>query len=507
MSQSQSQVRLLLQEPFEFSAPADRCEAEICTSLAELIDSAEESVDFAIYGARNQTAILDALLAAESRGVRVRGVVDRGVDGENYYTSTDEWARRLSSVTSDQAREGPAEDDGDFQPECQRPRGFDGPLQCLAFDLGDRWLIAEHASRDDFTDPELGGVNQIMHNKFFIVDSQYVWTGSANLSDSGTGGYNANAVLLADSPELAQVYQAEFERLIDRQDPDDRKASDGIEELRLGDADIAVWFSPQDDAMRFGVQGLIARAESSIDVAVFYLTNKWVTAELIAAHRRGVRVRVLVDATSAKTGYTKHELLRVAGIPTKVENWGGKLHTKAAVIDERILIVGSMNWTRAGEDVNDENTLLIRSQRLASEFSAFFERLWASVPDEWAAPGARPDPESVQSGTSCHDGVDNDFDDLIDSADPGCTSQPPALQPLPPHRLVTTRPETHRAYRGNRCDASYPQWFVCLPAIPPDLDCNQIPYRDLVVRGADPHRLDRDGDGRGCTQPSVRRSR
>jgi hypothetical protein len=347
-----------------------------------------------------------------------------------------------------------------------------------------------------------------MHHKFFVVDGRYLWTGSTNLSDSGTGGYNANVVLIADSPELALLYQAEFEQLRARRTPGDSKTTDGVEVLRVGDAELTVWFSPQDDAMRFGVQGLIAKSERTIDVAVFYLTNKWVVADLINARRRGVQVRVIVDATSAKNGYTKHELLREAGIPTKVENWGGKMHMKAAVIDGEYLVVGSMNWTRAGEDTNDENTLLIRSPRLARQFSGFYEELWTSIPDEWAQLNARPDPESLASGTSCFDGVDNDFDNLADNQDPGCRDSPPLLGALPPHRLERKgllnrrRPQAHILYRGLQCDSSYPQWFVCMPASPParDLDCGQIPYRRITVRGSDPHRLDVDGDGIGCVR-------
>ena len=70
--------------------------------------------------------------------------------------------------------------------------------------------------------------------------------------------------------------------------------------------------------MRWGVEPLIAKATKSIDIAVFFLTNKFVTADLIAAKRLGVRIRVIIDATAATNGYTKHELLRTAGISVKV---------------------------------------------------------------------------------------------------------------------------------------------------------------------------------------------
>lgn len=506
-SQSDS-IELLLQDPLAYDRPADRCESDICTRLLSLIESSQYSIDFAIYGARHQTQLLEALLGAQQRGVRVRGLVDSDMAGNNYYSSTEEWKRRIGTIGTDQSRETlPVR--GDFKPACSRPDGFDGPLQCLAYDLGNTWLLAEHASREDFTDPETGGVNRIMHDKFFVIDNRYVWTGSANISNSGTGGYNANAVVVADSPPLAAIYTKEFERLQARRTPAARKPSDGIEVIRIGRTEVAVFFSPQDDAMRFGVQALIAKARHSVDVAVFYLTNKYVVMELIAAHQRGVRVRVIVDATSAKNGYTKHELLRAAGIPTKVEDWGGKMHMKAASIDGRFLVLGSMNWTRAGEDTNDENTIIVRSRGLTDSFEQFYQRLWASIPDRWGQEGQRPDPESLSSGMACSDGVDNDFDDLADDADPGCSVHAPPLPALPPHRVIRKAgmaepPLSHRLYRAAPCDPSYPDWFVCLPTIPPgrDLDCSQIPYRSIAVLQPDPHRLDLDENGRGCEGPT-----
>lgn len=46
------------------------------------------------------------------------------------------------------------------------------------------------------------------------------------------------------------------------------------------------------------------------------------------------------------------------------------------------------------------------------------------------------------------------------------------------------------------CDPSYPD--VCIASPPPDLDCKDVPYKDITVEGNDPHQLDRDGDGVGC---------
>ena len=69
---------------------------------------------------------------------------------------------------------------------------------------------------------------------------------------------------------------------------------------------------------------------------------------MVDAKERGVKVRVILDATAATNGYSKHNYLRENGIDVKVESWGGKMHMKAAVIDSKHIIVGSMNWTFAG---------------------------------------------------------------------------------------------------------------------------------------------------------------
>ena len=388
-------VELLFADPLRFATPGDRCEAPICVRLLELILGAQSSIDFAVYGMRNQTQLLEALVAVQERGVVVRGVVDRERDGGNYYTSTDLWARRLGGLRDD------------FEAEQELDR------------RGERQRFG-----------------RIMHNKFFVVDRRWVWTGSCNLSDSGTGGYNANIAAVIDSTRLADVYAEEFEQMWAGH-YHQLKTSNGVERLELSDTRVEVWFSPQDKAMRKGVQPLIAAAQHRIDVAMFWLTNKYVVSELIAAHKRGVDVRVIIDATSAQSKYSKHMLLREAGVPVKVENWGGKMHMKAAVIDGHALVVGSMNWTVAGTKYNDENTLILRSLELAAEFESFFDRLWDSIPQKWSEPTARPYPESVDSSTACTDGIDNDFDRLIDAKDPGCDTKPSQTSAVSPYEIIS----------------------------------------------------------------------
>ncbi|MBC8070493.1 MAG: hypothetical protein IAG13_19330, partial [Deltaproteobacteria bacterium] len=206
-------IELLLYQPGDRPAPADSCDVALCTSLVELIDGAQHSIDFAIYGMRNQSRVLAALVAAKQRGVKVRGVVDRDRAGKNYYTSTDRLVETLGGIESDQKADQKiakqrARDDFGGEPRCERPYGTLGPVQCLAYDLGESCLLAAHASRE-----QLAGSDAIMHDKFFVVDAAAVWTGSTNVSDSCSGGYNANLVVVARSPELARWYTEEFEQM------------------------------------------------------------------------------------------------------------------------------------------------------------------------------------------------------------------------------------------------------------------------------------------------------
>ncbi|MFO7563169.1 MAG: phospholipase D-like domain-containing protein [Enhygromyxa sp.] len=440
-------VRLLLHEPSDRPAPSEACEIELCTSLLELIEGAETSIDFAVYGVRGQPQILAALEAAKARGVRVRGIVDRDVAGANYYAGTDVLARSLGSVRDDRKVDAALEREQkqydranryEAEPACPRPEGFEGYVQCLAYDLGDRCLLASHASRERFDKGDEDGegkvFNKIMHHKFFVVDNRYLWTGSTNVSDSGVGGYNANLVVVLDSPTVASWYTGEFETMWVEGKHHQHKPKNGELRARVGDAEVQLLFSPQDKPMSEGVRPLLKRAKKRIDIAVFFLTHKAITKDLIDAHRRGVEVRVILDASAAKNGYTKHELLREVGIPVKVEAWGGKMHMKSAAIDGQWVIAGSMNWTSAGEYDNDENTLIIRSPELAGQYHEFFEQMWATIPDRWLS--ENPDPESRDSGSACSDGFDNDYDGLVDGQDPGCSDNPPALPALPPHWIV-----------------------------------------------------------------------
>ena len=439
-------IRLIINDPTIPKAPSNDCKAKICASLLKLFNEAESSIDFAFYGMRNQSALLNALKRAKDRGVVIRGIVDMGIDNKSYYSSTPDLLAAIPGIQTDyetdKATQRNQKPYNARYGRCQSPPGFLGPAQCLGYDLGNQCLISVHASRESLTFQ-----GEIMHHKFAVVDGRYVWTGSTNMSDSGTGGYNANLVLVVDSTKIAERFVSEMDQMyMEKKFHRSKQRKYPKTHFKLSDGNkVDVRFTPQDQPIKHGIRPLIQKAKKSIDVAVFFLTHKHLTDDLIQAHRRGVKVRIIMDATGAKNGYTKQEILRAAGIPVKIESWGGKMHMKSAVIDDQILIGGSMNWTSAGDRTNDENTLIIWNRRLNKEYRKTFQKLWDSIPDKWLE--GRPDPESRNSGSACFDKVDNDFDHKADKEDAGCSDSPPPLPALPPYLLVP-KEEGHGLIKG-----------------------------------------------------------
>ena len=110
--------------------------------------------------------------------------------------------------------------------------------------------------------------------------------------------------------------------------------------------------------------------------------------------------------------------MRNSGIPVKTENFAGTLHMKNIIIDGETVITGSMNFTKSGEQYNDENTLIIKDREIAGDFESAFQKLWAQIPDKYLH--RDPLAESFESVGSCSDGIDNNYNGLTDEQDNFC---------------------------------------------------------------------------------------
>jgi mitochondrial cardiolipin hydrolase len=141
------------------------------------------------------------------------------------------------------------------------------------------------------------------------------------------------------------------------------------------------YFSPSREPVR-EIIGFIRRCETRLDVAVYSLTHDELAAELVAAHERGVAIRVLTDRTQAGSQYADDERLEAAGVQVRRDIRGGLMHAKYAVDCGCAVALGSFNWTRSAETRNVEHLSIIRLRYVVAEFQDHFETIWAlNAPD------------------------------------------------------------------------------------------------------------------------------
>ena len=351
-------VKLILSD-FTLNLKPDRnCTTDICKEILFNINNSKSTIDMAIYGYSSVPAIDTALKNALRRGVKIRMVYDSDNKGGNIYENTIYLANLIRDSRSDINSSNPA---------------------------------------------------YLMHNKFFVIDNKIVITGSANLSHTDMSGYNANALIVINSPVTAEIYTGEFEQMYNGKFHTDKQTFRGGRNI---------YFSPQDKTISNGILPLIRKAQDYIYIPAFIIIERQTIDELVRAKRRGVDVKIIADALNASAKHSKIKEIRAAGIPVKVENYAGKLHSKTMIIDNKYLILGSMNFSYSGENRNDENLIILDNPEAAIFYRKFFEYLWKKIPDRWLK--YSPKAEGLDSEGSCSDGQDNDYDGLIDSADEGC---------------------------------------------------------------------------------------
>ena len=136
-----------------------------------------------------------------------------------------------------------------------------------------------------------------------------------------------------------------------------------------------VGFSPGNaiDLVLETIQG----ARREIDMAAYEFTSSKIADALVAAHERGVNVRVMADAQENRgKGYSKIYTLVRHGIAVRLNSRYAVQHNKFCVVDGAAVETGSFNYTRAAETKNAENVVVIRDRKLAGEYHTEFERLW-----------------------------------------------------------------------------------------------------------------------------------
>lgn len=360
LTRSSGSIRMYLTDLTSTLKPNNSCDTQVCHEVLNQINKSNSSIDIALYGWDDNPVIYNALVRAKARGVKIRIVYD---------TSSNSYYPKLSNFVK----------------------------------------IANEKSTDS---PKI-----LMHNKFMIFDNSSIITGSMNFAKTGFSGFNSNCIFFINSKEIANIYEKEFNQMLQGKFHNS-KSQISHTTVVLGDTKVTPLFSPKDKIITNNVLPLIQNAKKYVYIPTFIITHDELANELINAKKRGVDVKLIIDATNVYSRKSKIKELRNAGVPVKVENYAGKMHSKSIIIDDEYIVAGSMNFTNSGENKNDENVLIIENKTLARYYKGFFEYLWKKIPEKYLQHGVRP--EGKFSIGSCSDGIDNNYDGNIDKDDIGC---------------------------------------------------------------------------------------
>jgi phosphatidylserine/phosphatidylglycerophosphate/cardiolipin synthase-like enzyme len=288
--------------------------------LVEAIDSARLSIDVAAYSI-SLNSVRNALIRAHQRGVTVRAVMESS-NMDNY-----------------------------------------DPLRML------------EAGIPIFGDNRQG----LMHDKFIIIDRSEVWMGSMNFTDSGAYEDN-NHLFRIRSTKMAENYTKEFEEMFD----DDMFGPDAVTQtphptLTIDERRVDTFFSPDDRVLR-ALMPLLSAAEESIYFLAFSFTSNELGEIVRAQAEAGLTIQGVMDDEQIRSNQgTEFDPFRQAGLEVLIDGIDGQMHHKVFIIDEEIVVLGSYNFSRAAEERNDENLLIVYDEAIAEQFIMEFQRVSAQA--------------------------------------------------------------------------------------------------------------------------------
>jgi phosphatidylserine/phosphatidylglycerophosphate/cardiolipin synthase-like enzyme/DNA/RNA endonuclease YhcR with UshA esterase domain len=255
---------------------------------------------------------------------------------------------------------------------------------------------------DDTFDPVDAG-SGLMHNKFYIFDHRdtsasrvdWVVTGSWNATDPGTNNDAQNMIEIQDR-SLAEAYTLEFNEMwgSSGDSPNQATSRFGFDKtdctphhFTIAGFPMELYFSPSDKTTS-KINAALNAATSSISICMYTFTRDDLAATLIAQKNAGKKVRVVMD-NNTDSG-NEFATLQNAGVDVLLKNLSPSpssalLHHKYAVIDadkpspNNVVLTGSHNWSSAAETQNDENELIVHSQRIANLYLQEFKQRYVDA--------------------------------------------------------------------------------------------------------------------------------
>lgn len=296
--------------------------------LIEKINAAQMSIHIASFEF-DLTPVAEALIAAKQRGVDVRWVTD---------------------------------DENGIEADAEPDRGQFAMLQNAGIEVK-----ADNRSA-------------LMHNKFWIFDGQVVWTGSTNVTESGVFKQDNNTIVI-QSPELATIYEAEFEEMWNGQFGPRSPSQIEQQSININGSPVQVIFTSEDYAIEESIIPVVNTATQSIRFLAFSYTDAPLAQAMIQRAQNGVDVAGVFEKVGSDADSAELKTLYCAQVPVRRDNNPAFMHNKIIVVDQRYVITGSLNFSTNAEENNDENVIIIDNPDIAKLYIQDFDRIWSLSSD------------------------------------------------------------------------------------------------------------------------------
>ena len=216
----------------------------------------------------------------------------------------------------------------------------------------------------------------LMHLKILVVDEKECWIGSANLTGESLS-VHGNLIVGISDESLAHLIQKKADTLLEY----DREGEILQSLHQIGNQTLELSFLPDDTKGSLRIKQLIRSAQKSIRVAMFTFTRYDLAKELIHARNRGVDVEVVLDKNSSKGASAKiAALMEAENMNISYSIGAPLLHHKFMYIDDKILEIGSANWTKAAFNTNDDCFLIL--YELTEKQKELMHHLWKVIKAE-----------------------------------------------------------------------------------------------------------------------------
>jgi len=214
----------------------------------------------------------------------------------------------------------------------------------------------------------------LMHNKFMIMDSQAVWTGSWNYTINGTYRNNNNAVVLQNADAVA-AYQEEFDEMFSDGEFGSRSTDQGVKTFTQGDTEVTIIFAAEADEVPVLVD-VINEADSNIRIMTFVFSADELGEAMVDRIEAGVTVQGVFENRNSTADWSELPRLHCAGGEMRQDGNRYTLHHKVFIIDDDTVVTGSFNFSDNALSSNDENVVIIKDKAIAALYIDEWQRLW-----------------------------------------------------------------------------------------------------------------------------------